>query len=568
MDPRPSLPIRRLRAVLRRLAAASPWSRGRAVIEGFVDGCLAGEVRGWALDAAHPNRRVHVVALSDGQVVAETLADLSRADLMQEGRGDGRHAFRLRLPPGLLDGGRRTVEVRAIAGGTLVRLRRGEVVIDPAGEGDGAAASARPRGDAHDLTQWEPDEPPAPLLALWPGSGEIPSGFGKEVVKLGHGAPGMASLSTAHTVLFTRPGDLIDPAAADMLLRSQPLADLVTWDGPDPASRRPEARALGVMLGESLGGRFAIRGHVLTLAGAPLHQALAAGDVREAELILAGRPELRWIHLPGPLVVSPAGSAAARAEPAAPAAPQRVSLAVWPAWGAAAAASLEALIVQAGGGLDLEILVEASGAEPARQLAAALGRNATVRPVDAPASGNPGAWLAALADAASGEVIVLCQAGVRLGPAPQAVDRIAAWATHPGVGTVTIEVSGAGQPLAGLALSRSADGWAARSAFLPELRGIDRPVLGAPAAFLAVGRDRLAMLGGPADDRLPAGGVDLDMALRLRRIDLHGVLLGGLSAKADPGVEPCGEISGAPLAAFDPAELAAAAAAWPAPARR
>ncbi len=229
-----------------------------------------------------------------------------------------------------------------------------------------------------------------------------------------------------------------------------------------------------------------------------------------------------------------------------------------------AASSLEALIAQAGRSLDLEILVDASGADEARRLAATLGREAMVRAVDAPASGTAGAWLAALTGAASGEAVVLCQAGVRLGQAPGAVDRIAAWAMLPGVGTVTVEVSGAGDPLAGLALTRSENGWAARSAFVAELKGIDRPVLGAPAAFLAIGRDRLAMLGGPAGSRPSAGGVDLDLALRLRRIGLCGVLLGGLAAQADAGLELCGEISGAALAAFDPAELAAAAAAWPA----
>ena len=563
MESRPPLLIRRLRALLRRLARARPpQGDRRAGIEGFVDGCVAGEIRGWALDADHPNRRMHVLALSDGRVVAEALADLSRADLMRHGRGDGRHAFRLRLPAALLDGERRTVEVQAIAGGTLVRLKRGEVVIEGAGEDN--PASAGPRAAAPDMQAWAAEEPtPPPVLALWPGPGETPRGFGREVVKLGGGRADLGRLSSVHTVLFARPGDRIDPATADILLRSQPLADVVTWDGPDLVSRRPEARALGLMLGESLGGRFALRGHVLTLAGAPLLQALAVGDARAAELVLAGRAELRWAHLPGPLVISPAPPATA-AEPAAPTPPGRVSLAIWPAWSAAAAGSLEALIAQAGPSLDLEILVDTSGADEARRLAATLGREAMVRPVDAPAPGSAGAWLAALTGAASGEAVVLCQAGVRLGQAPGAVDRIAAWTMLPGVGTVTVEVSGAGDPLAGLALTRSENGWAARSAFVAELKGIDRPVLGAPAAFLAIGRDRLAMLGGPADGRLPAGGVDLDLALRLRRIGLFGVLLGGLAAQADAGLELCGEISGAALAAFDPAELAAAAAAWPA----
>ena len=88
-------------------------------------------------------------------------------------------------------------------------------------------------------------------------------------------------------------------------------------------------------------------------------------------------------------------------------------------------------------------------------------------------------------------------------------------------------------------------------------------MLAAPAAFMAVARDKLAMLGGPADDRLPAGGADLDLGLRLRRIGLANLLLGHLEAETD--ITPSGEIRGTALAAFDPAELAAAAAAYPAP---
>ena len=76
------------------------------------------------------------------------------------------------------------------------------------------------------------------------------------------------------------------------------------------------------------------------------------------------------------------------------------------------------------------------------------------------------------------------------------------------------------------------------------------------------------MLGGVADGRLPAGGADLDLGLRLRRLGLASVLLGSLNAEADAVAVLAGELSGAPLAAFDPAELAAAAGAYPPPPAR
>ena len=83
-----------------------------------------------------------------------------------------------------------------------------------------------------------------------------------------------------------------------------------------------------------------------------------------------------------------------------------------------------------------------------------------------------------------------------------------------------------------------------RSAYAAAAEGGSRPVLAAPAAFLAIGRRKLAMLGGPAAERLPAGGVDLDLGLRLRRLGLPSILLGGLEAVADVAPPPAGETQG------------------------
>jgi hypothetical protein len=89
-------------------------------------------------------------------------------------------------------------------------------------------------------------------------------------------------------------------------------------------------------------------------------------------------------------------------------------------------------------------------------------------------------------------------------------------------------------------------------------------VLGAPAAFLAVGRDKLAGIGGFDGERLGEAAA-LGLGLRLRRAGASSVLIGDLKAAwAGPG-RPAGESGGAALAAFDAAELAAAACAFPAP---
>ena len=569
MSDRPPLFVRRLRSLWRRAfpARALPGEqpRGRAArAHGFVDGFAGGEIRGWAVDPDRPNRRVHVVALSEGQVIAEALANLLRPDLLQAGRGDGRHGFRLRLPPSLLDGEIRTVEVRAIAGGTPAPLKRGEVTVAAAQAESPSAGNAR---SEEAPARPAPVEEPAPalVLGLWPGEGQTAAaGWPGEVVRLGAGD--VAGLAAAHTVVFACPGDSIAGATAEILARSRPLADVLTWDGADAPSRRAEARALGVRLGESLNGRFAIRGHVIALAGAPLLQALHAGDARAAELCLAARPELRWAHLPAPLVSGePPGASPASTAPG-PAA-ERLSLAIWPGWSAEAAASLESLLAGTPAAARVEVLVAADGADQARGIVAATGMagRIAVHAVDPPAGDTPGGWLAALAAAASGEVAIVCQAGVRLAEGPGSLEQIAAWAGSAGVGAVTIPVAGGETVLAGLALKRTAEGWATVSAFSPGYEGRSRPVLAAPAAFLAIGRERLAMLGGPADARLPAGGADLDLGLRLRRLGLANVLLGQFRAETGADVRPAGPLDGAALAAFDAAELAAAADAYPAP---
>jgi len=59
---------------------------GSSSVEGWVDGCDAGVVRGWAWDPAQPGRAVTVEVLADGAVVATALAQLDRPDLGAAGK--------------------------------------------------------------------------------------------------------------------------------------------------------------------------------------------------------------------------------------------------------------------------------------------------------------------------------------------------------------------------------------------------------------------------------------------------------------------------------------------------
>jgi hypothetical protein len=75
------------------------------VIKGFVDGLDArARLTGWACLPLAPTRRVSVNVLSDGSLIASTVADLPRPDVKGDGYGDGCSGFAVPLPQSMLDG--------------------------------------------------------------------------------------------------------------------------------------------------------------------------------------------------------------------------------------------------------------------------------------------------------------------------------------------------------------------------------------------------------------------------------------------------------------------------------
>ncbi|WP_376094456.1 hypothetical protein ACE7GA_01155 [Roseomonas sp. CCTCC AB2023176] len=81
------------------LDAAAPRALGA---QGLVDNFRDGRIFGWAWNPSDPAERVRVALRLDGEVVAEAVADGERADLRGAGIGDGRHAFVVAIPPGLI----------------------------------------------------------------------------------------------------------------------------------------------------------------------------------------------------------------------------------------------------------------------------------------------------------------------------------------------------------------------------------------------------------------------------------------------------------------------------------
>ncbi len=89
------------------------------IVQGNVDNVLGAVIRGWCWHPRDPDIHVRVEALVDGKVVASTIADQMRGDLINAGIGNGDHAFNLRMPYWCLDGKPRLVMVHAGENGPL-----------------------------------------------------------------------------------------------------------------------------------------------------------------------------------------------------------------------------------------------------------------------------------------------------------------------------------------------------------------------------------------------------------------------------------------------------------------
>jgi hypothetical protein len=81
-------------------------------LEAVVDGSAFG----WAYDSSSTQRRLAIEIVVDGEIVAETVADLPRPSLVAEGIGDGRHGFIVALPRRLCDGETHTISMRTPGG--------------------------------------------------------------------------------------------------------------------------------------------------------------------------------------------------------------------------------------------------------------------------------------------------------------------------------------------------------------------------------------------------------------------------------------------------------------------
>ena len=97
-----------------------PGQEAVTAVRGEVNGQAGLMVRGWAYDERHPDRQVTVDLVTGETVVASGRADRFRRDLLDNGIGDGRHAFEIKLPMRFADGRRHVLSARVAETGDVL----------------------------------------------------------------------------------------------------------------------------------------------------------------------------------------------------------------------------------------------------------------------------------------------------------------------------------------------------------------------------------------------------------------------------------------------------------------
>ena len=89
-------------------------------LQGLIDKAIWTSIEGWAWDPKTPRKRIRLELVEDGTQLAMAVAGEDREDLALAGIGDGRHAFRIKLTPGLLSEGRHVLHLRCAETGAIV----------------------------------------------------------------------------------------------------------------------------------------------------------------------------------------------------------------------------------------------------------------------------------------------------------------------------------------------------------------------------------------------------------------------------------------------------------------
>ncbi len=89
-------------------------------LKGHIDQASRSLIEGWVWDPKTPHERIKLELLDADRRLALTTADGNRPSLVNVGIGDGRHAFRIELPPDTISQATHRLDLRCIATGSPV----------------------------------------------------------------------------------------------------------------------------------------------------------------------------------------------------------------------------------------------------------------------------------------------------------------------------------------------------------------------------------------------------------------------------------------------------------------
>src|SRR5439155_6626544 len=95
-----------------RLRAVKLLGRPQAAVRGNLDVVNANVIAGWAMDGMKPTSPVTVEVYDGDKLLASVPARDFRKDLLDKGKGDGNHGFKLATPASLKDGQLHTIHAK------------------------------------------------------------------------------------------------------------------------------------------------------------------------------------------------------------------------------------------------------------------------------------------------------------------------------------------------------------------------------------------------------------------------------------------------------------------------
>jgi len=95
-------------------------------------------IHGWAWDANDPDRAVKLLIYDGNDMIAAIVADDLRKDLVDAGKGNGKHAFDLPFPDELCDGREHLIHAQVTGEPPILWMLPRSVVCAPDGLGEGA----------------------------------------------------------------------------------------------------------------------------------------------------------------------------------------------------------------------------------------------------------------------------------------------------------------------------------------------------------------------------------------------------------------------------------------------